>query len=101
MGQGHVVSSFKSSKAQTRVQSPSQSMLQSPTSPNQRRRIMQSPNFQSSFKVGSLSPQNLPQKKVQFPSQSQYSDDELKRFNEIFLVMEFVDSDLKKVLKTV
>jgi hypothetical protein len=38
---------------------------------------------------------------VQFPSQSSYSDEELSKFNELFLVMEFVDSDLKKVLKTV
>tara|TARA_B110000285_G_C15085892_1_gene596193 strand:+ start:503 stop:649 length:147 start_codon:yes stop_codon:yes gene_type:complete len=48
-----------------------------------------------------MSPQALQQKKVQFPSQSSYSDEELSKFNELFLVMEFVDSDLKKVLKTV
>ena len=62
---------------------------------------MQSPNFQSSFKVGSMSPQGFQQKKIQFPGQSNYTDEELSKFNELFLVMEFVDSDLKKVLKTV
>ena len=100
------INNFKFSKAKTRVQSPNQSPL---TSPNQRRRIIASPNYHQNLKLDQLSPKshhsphvnNMMSQTFHQSQEKIYTDQELQMFNSCFLVMEYVDSDLKKVLKTV